>query len=41
MGVGSLHESLVKYDGKSYRRGLGAQIRTVARHFGRSTAVTR
>jgi len=42
MGVGSVHETLVKHDGMAYRRGLGgAQIRTDARHFGVSTVVTR
>lgn len=42
MGVGSVHETLVDYDGTDYRRALGAQVTTDARHdFGMPAVVAR
>ncbi|MFV9460316.1 hypothetical protein ACNJ7E_43760 [Rhodococcus sp. NM-2] len=42
MGVGSVHETLVKHDGMNYRRVLGVQaFEADAGHFGMSTVVTR
>ncbi|MDI9979312.1 hypothetical protein [Rhodococcus sp. IEGM 1307] len=40
MGVGSVHETLVDYDGMAYRRASGVQ-EADARHFGMSAVVTR
>ncbi|WP_269455058.1 hypothetical protein [Rhodococcus sp. LB1] len=42
MGVGSVHDTLVDYDGMDYRRALGAQVTTDVRHdVGMPAVVTR
>ena len=42
MGVGSVHEPLVDYDGMADRRASGVQaFEADARHFGMSAVVTR